>query len=278
MKLLIAGITVLVAVCSVAKIHAQHQPTTLPSKTPIFDSFGFEMVYVPTGAVQMGIGESKYFELVTTGILSEVTGGSSIGSQREMGVFDIYETIVYGFWIDKYELSVAAYDNFTLNCISIETCSESLLPQLLTWEEAVQFCASRNSRLPREDEWEYAASGPKNLIFPWGNNLDAELLANDSYTSFSLYEVGTKNLNVSWVGVFDMAGNAEEWTDDLFRPYQIDSDTELSEWHITWTEYARVTRGGSAEDSILDKTTYSRQGAFYSTAGVRCVRNSDPTE
>jgi len=40
----------------------------------------------------------------------------------------------------------------------------------VTYNDAVQFCRWRGERLPTEDEWEYAARGPRGSIFPWGDD------------------------------------------------------------------------------------------------------------
>ncbi|MEL6527054.1 MAG: formylglycine-generating enzyme family protein, partial [Chloroflexota bacterium] len=200
--------------------------------------------------------------------------GRAIASVRSTDVFETYDVSLDGFWMDKYEITIAQYDQFMMPDCFAQECSESFLPKEVTWLEAVELCAFRNARLPSEEEWEYAASGSSGYIFPWGNDLDPELLENDSYTEFDLYDVGTKEINVSWAGIYDMVGNAAEWTDDIFQPYS--DDTDLDAWHTVWTEYERVLRGGSASNSITEKTTYSRQGAWYNTAGVRCVRTTSP--
>ena len=137
----------------------------------VTDQYGFEMVYVPSGTVQMGIDIDVFSELVTTGIFSEFGGENLIPLQEDAGVFETYETTVQGFWMDRYEVTVDEYERIVLQCFSTNTCSDNHLPQLLTWNEAVRFCAGRGARLPMEHEWEYAASGSENLIFPWGNEL-----------------------------------------------------------------------------------------------------------
>ncbi|MEQ8675962.1 MAG: SUMF1/EgtB/PvdO family nonheme iron enzyme [Aggregatilineales bacterium] len=240
------------------------------------DRLGFEMVYVPSGTVEMGIDIDLFTDLVTTGIFSEGSGINTIANQGYYGVFETYETTLQGFWMDRYEVTANQYETSYQRCVDMGNCSNSNLPQLLTWTEALAFCVARGARLPTEEEWEYAASGPDNFIFPWGNEFNSEFLDNPDYLSFELYDVGSRSFNVSWAGLYDMAGNAAEWTDDLFQPYYSWDETEFTDWVESRTEFSRVQRGGEAVDSILRKTTYSRQAGFRDEQGFRCVRFSDP--
>ncbi len=38
----------------------------------------------------------------------------------------------------------------------------------VSWANARQVCAGLGMRLPSEAEWEYAATGPEHLLYPWG--------------------------------------------------------------------------------------------------------------
>ena len=102
---------------------------------------------------------------------------------------------------------------------------------------------SRRFRLPSEAEWEYAASGPEGLEFPWGGDFDADR-ANTAETGlFTTSSVGTFREGESTFGVTDMAGNVEEYVNDLYLPYPggkyIDDDLARLR-----SNYA-VARGGS---------------------------------
>jgi formylglycine-generating enzyme required for sulfatase activity len=65
-----------------------------------------------------------------------------------------------------------------------------------------------------------AASGPENLIWPWGNEFEISRLAaaaRDAQPVYSLVE------GASSVGAYHMAGNMAEWVADAYRA---DSDAK----------------------------------------------------
>ncbi len=71
-------------------------------------------------------------------------------------------------------------------------------------------------RLPTESEWEYVARAGSNTVYPWGNALGTNNAncngCGDIYTNSS--PVGSFAANA--FGVYDIIGNAWEWTSDLY--------------------------------------------------------------
>jgi len=104
-------------------------------------------------------------------------------------------------------------------------------------------------RLPTEAEWEYAARAGTTTAWHFGD--DQRLLPEygwyDANTNRErMYPVAQRKPN-PW-GLFDMLGNAWEWTFDRRRPYpsegQVTDDVEDSALHVA-NDVARTRRGGS---------------------------------
>ena len=101
----------------------------------------------------------------------------------------------------------------------------------------------RKFRLPTEAEWEYAASGPDGLAFPWGPDFDADRTNTAETGLFRTSPVGVFADGNSPFGVADMAGNVEEYVADSYAAYPGGSfvTDHLVEIHGDY----RIARGGS---------------------------------
>lgn len=85
------------------------------------------------------------------------------------------------FWISKYELTKGDFARFLLETgykshaqeagFDASAMLESHLPMtdLVSEDEALYLCWA-GMQIPRCEEWRRAATGPENLVFPWGND------------------------------------------------------------------------------------------------------------
>ena len=98
----------------------------------------------------------------------------------------------------------------------------------VSWRDARAFCLFHGLRLPREEEWEFAARGADGRIFPWGDaapdeggtrranyGTDECCAADMSDGYHETAPVGSYPAGVSPFGLHDMAGNVWEWTASL---------------------------------------------------------------
>jgi formylglycine-generating enzyme required for sulfatase activity len=146
----------------------------------------------------------------------------------------------------------------------------------ISWIEARGFCEKRGGRLPTEAEWEYAARGPDNLLYPWGNTFDPRYAIYRLNSDFHTWPVGGNRLT-SWVGASDMSGNVREWTNSIYLDYPFNPTDGRESLNTVDPSSARVIRGGSwnSLEGDLVLTQRDRLLPYNSeyTVGFRCVRS-----
>lgn len=145
-------------------------PSLMPG-TIAKDNSDIEMVYVPSGSFEMGISPED------ASIFCEANNLAEDCLAHSLDQYKAHAVTLPSFWIDRYEVTVQHYQR----CVDAQVCQPIVLswmptandnPQKpivgATWYEALEFCTWRGARLPTEQEWEYAASGPLNYSLPWG--------------------------------------------------------------------------------------------------------------
>lgn len=91
---------------------------------------------------------------------------------------------------------------------------------MINWYDARKFLEWKSARdgvtyqLPTEVQWEVAARGVDQRVFPWGNGFDPTLcrMVDTQYGRPIPTSVGSHPYDRSPFGVFDMAGLVLEWT------------------------------------------------------------------
>ncbi len=228
---------------------------------------GVPMVQVPAGCFMMG---------------------SSDGYSDEQPVHE--QCFEQAFWIGQTEVTNAQYAAFmdaggytnatywteagwswrqSENRTQPDCWTNSAFNQLdqpvvcVTWYEAVAYSAwlsatsGETFRLPTEAEWEYAARGPDGLIYPWGNEWNADNAVTGE-TSRGLAAVGSRPAGASWVGALDMSGNVWEWLSSQYAAYPYSATDGRED---VQADARRVVRGGSW-DIYQDFARASVRGNF----------------
>jgi len=246
---------------------------------------GKKMVYVPPGTFQMG---SSREQIEAIALLCEQYPDAWNKCQPDQfeREYPAHSVTLDAYWIDRHEVTNAQYSL----CVQAGACRPSRLTDDdmynggespvagIPWSDALDYCSWAGGRLPSEAEWEFAARGPENLIYPWGNDficdkgnfLDDSTACEDGYSGPS--PVGSFPEGNSWVGARDMAGNVWEWVMDEFRVYP--GASEAASKAVTSAD-THILRGGSwGYTPAFVRAVYRYPvppGVDYLAVGFRCA-------
>jgi iron(II)-dependent oxidoreductase len=206
--------------------------------------------------------------------------GNFFGNQLEQPMSE--QCLDAPFWIDETEVTQA--DFVRLGGVKEQANAfegDTRPVESITWVEARDFCQLRGMRLPTEREWEYAARGPDNWVYPWGNDSDDEAAVWRDNSNTETAAVGSQPTGASWVGALDMAGNVWEWTNSVSRLYPYDVANEPDDESEEETNISRIARGGSFSSlsSSLRSSYRLRNYDFeeYYDYGFRCAVSASVT-
>ena len=221
------------------------------------------MVYLPGGTFKMGRNDGDDYEKPA------------------------HDVTIKPIFIDIYEVTNAEYLKF-VEATGYKpplTWKGNVIPEggerkpvtNVNYYDAEAYAKWAGKRLPTEEEWEYAARGNDGRLFPWGGDKwdKDKALANANATAKSLTDVGSYKDGVSPFGIYDMAGNAWEWTSTPLAAYP---EGKLPEVPVKET---MVIRGGCYL-SGLDGVAATYRGFVrktgeesYKQTGFRCVKDLD---
>ncbi len=240
---------------------------------------GMVMVYVPGGTFEMG----------------SLPGDDTWGP---------HTVTLDSFWIDQTEVTNAQFvalmnirgnpmdDEMTW--IEIEMIEDAQIMKVkdkfapdpgmddhpvieVSYPGAYAYCQWIGGRVPTEAEWEYAARGPENLVYPWGDEEPTCELAHFAGCGDTSAPVGSlPDAGDSWVGAKDMAGNVWEWTADFKDEYPTEPQINPTGPETGETWMYKVSRGGSflSGPDTLHTAYRKRAGGNQPNLGFRCVVTS----
>jgi formylglycine-generating enzyme required for sulfatase activity len=220
---------------------------------------------------------------------------------------------VQTFYMDVTEVTFEAYKA----CEKAGRCdkagprygdfSRPLQPMIgANWYDARKYCEAMGKHLPTEAEWELAARGPEGATEPWGDEpatceraviMDEKgrrscgiQKSGDNPEKGRTWEVAQKPAGRH--GLFDMVGNAEEWTADWYAssftkcgdaclgedPRGPCAGADTCPGHVY-----KVVKGGSWFWPASCATGYNRRPHFpanqpYHHFGFRCAASVDEAQ
>ena len=240
-------------------------PTEIPTDTPtaeptpvyeittmIAEKDGMEMVYVLAGAFTMG---------------------SNDGDSDEQ---PMHEVVLDAYWMDKYEVTNAQYSQ----CVTDGSCGKPSNTGYfadnnyadhpvvyVSWYDAKDYCEWAGRRLPTEAEWEKAARGTDERIYPWGNGNPTPALLNFDNNEGGTMPVGSYPDGASPFGALDMAGNVWEWAADWYSSEYYSASPDENPGGPISGDYW-VLRGGSYRNNKGNVRVADRYRSNPSNTGL----------
>ncbi len=231
---------------------------------------GMVLVYVPAGDFVMGSDQYG-------------TGSSS----------PAHTVYLDAFWMDQTEVTNAMYTQ----CVAAGKCAPPTKKDsnthpsyyvdaqfndfpviFVNWDMANAYCTWAGRRLPTEAEWEKAARGTDERIYPWGNSIDC------TYTNYAncvgdAVAVASFESDKSLYGVYDMAGNLKEWVLDWYDENYYKKSPGTNPPGPDTGNF-RVLRGGSfGSDGLMARAVYrfrEKPSASSYSFGFRCATSALP--
>ena len=114
---------------------------------------------------------------------------------------------------DETPRRLVAVDAFRISRLPV--CDDAGVPlTYVSRHDAEAFCAANGVRLPTELEWEAAARGGDDRLWPWGDELPDSTRATFGQGIGKPSQAGLRPAGAAPCGALDLAGNVYEWTAD----------------------------------------------------------------
>ena len=232
-----------------------------------------EMVHFPAGEFEMGSPKGT-------------------GKKNEYPKHKVY---LNAFYLDRFEVTFADFEAYLAahlkkyptitGWVDRRARADMVNKPIfgLQWKRCRNYCVWREKRMPTEAEWERAARGTENRIYPWGNEPPDKTRANFGNCCFVKKgkvhnEVGHYEKGNTVEGISDLGGNVAEWVSDWYdkkyykkAPYKNPKGPKKGKY--------RVIRGGAWNSLPMYLRSSSRygdsDGKDYYGIGCRCAKDAD---
>jgi toxoflavin biosynthesis protein ToxD len=249
----------------VSQVIATPTPATIVAATP-------QLTSIPENSETENKQETSESKLPITEGVVFVKGGETItgGGKTEKPLKRI---MVDDFYIAETEVTNKQYAEFVADTKQktpfgwdkkgYQKGLDDFPVTNISYNDAESFCKwlakkiGAEVRLPNEVEWERAAKGEENLVYPWGNEWEK----NCATLNGKVGKVKSFEKNKSPFGVYDMSGNVWELTADV----ELNSNQKPV---YTNGQLNRIVRGGSALEEKKEFLMTSRWDTV-SDSGVK---------
>ncbi len=229
-----------------------------------------DMIFIPSGEFSMGCvpGDDKCNE-----------------NEKPM-----HSVNLDSYFIDRHEVTIGEYKK----CVDSGVCSDEHVDdagctwtksgrdknpvECVNWWQAKSYCNWKGNRLPTEAEWEKAARGTDERIYPWGGTYVDCDYANmiDPWRGIgcsqdSTWPVCSKPKGNSPYGLCDMAGNVWEWVNDYYDESYYWSSPSTNPRGPNTGIYHVIRGGGWNEGDIYMRVSSRHKLDPKGKGGFRCA-------
>jgi formylglycine-generating enzyme required for sulfatase activity len=204
-------------------------------------------------------------------------GSFTMGSEEESPA---HRVTLKGYYLGKYPVTNAQYSKFikATGYQSAGFWDDTELQKggarkpvcKISWYDAQAYCRWAGLRLPSEAEWERAARGSDERLYPWGKEWSPENVPKGQ----ALFVVGSCPRGASPYGCLDMLGNAREWCSSAPDPYPYVAGDGREKALTAGTPFdkdLRSVRGGPGEVTATHRG-HAHASSFDYGLGFRVAR------